>query len=302
MNKKKTVLGIALLFTLVTGVFFLLTQLPNILFYLDNSQVKELFDFTLIWIILAVCMTLTLYILNRKQGLSLKDAFQNNIIRKTTGILTITNGLLHLPTVITVLISDLQWLEEDNYEFDKLCITPIVAYSVILLVIICQILFGLYLLRCHKQNASSEEERKSILGISLLFSLFAGIFSMLNNNGKLLSLRNIVWLIILIAVLAVLYILNRKQGKRLIELFKNNVIRKSTGALIIISGMFILPMAVLSLRNTIELYKTHPLNMGILNSNMLNNAIMQLVLISLLIIFGVYLLSKKAALRDNGGA
>ena len=268
---------------------FLLTQLSQILF-VDGS-----IGYTLVCFLWTACIATVLYILNRKQSQNLKDASKNNLIRKCTGVLTIINGLMYLPTVIWVLITDLQSLDKYNNKFAD---NDFAAYAVILLVIICQVIFGLYLLRCRKQNASSEEDRNSILGISLLFSLFAGIFSILNYNPEYFVWKDIVWFVLFIAILTFLYLSNRKQGPKSKELFKKPIIRKSAGALIIINGSLMLPDAIILTVMRIITYKQYSDLKGMSYSNPLHNSIF-LPLLQILI--GIYLLKSRKQISEVGG-
>ena len=310
MNEKKTVLGIALLFAAMTGLLSVLAQLPSLILYRDITGGKAIIHYTLVLLILAVCITLTLYILNRKQGQSLKEMFKDNVIRKSTGVLSIIIGLIYSSTVIQLLISSL--CSYIKYK-SELVHTSVVIDSVNVLLVIILVLFGVYLLRSRNCTVHDDGDVKKILGITLQFTFISGIFSFILILSRMLGEPNIFFYLVQLAVTVciplTLYLIFTKKNRFTTDDLNDNSIRHSVGALVVIDGTFKLAPAIISLiSGVMEYYSVDKtLNADILVpiiSRLIQKRLLAQISITLLILqilLGVSMLRSRKRKENNEG-
>lgn len=307
MSEKKTVLGLALVFTVMTGLLAVLRLFPSLIVYRNSIKENDILIFTLLFIVLPLCLTIIFYILNIKQGQGLKRIFKNHIVRKTVGILAITTALLNFPITTLPLISSLRSLKRMNDEF---VITSTVLESLNMLLIIVLLLFGVYLLMKRSRNKMDSEETKRIMGIPLLYTFITGIASLISLFFRMFGKTNIVYNLIQIAVNIciplILYLIFTKRLKYNLEALKDNTISHSVGALLVIAGIFrLVPQIigfVLYFFTYYSLYKTSPDIIFNLAQNNLNYEII-ITLMLAQISYGRHLLryEKKAENTEAEG-
>jgi len=96
---------------------------------------------------------LVLYILNKKQSQSFVSIFNNNTIRKATGVLVLIEGLISLSININSVINTI-WLRGfmggNEFHFAQSITLSIVGFIIIAI----QILLGIYLLRSNKEKTA----------------------------------------------------------------------------------------------------------------------------------------------------
>lgn len=153
-----------------------------------------------------------------------------------------------------------------------------------------------------------EKETGIVLGIALFFMAASGAFSFLMKIAGMISfgfakhLRLYsLWFIVVAGAAAVLYMLYRRQNLGLDELIKNNIIRRATGALVIIDSLIKLSTSIITYICNVISYKSLSPDMGVVIyssvlKSILNDRAVTAILI-LQIIFGVYLL--RLHKKDN---
>lgn len=146
----KVVLGIAFLGTIMSGSFSLLDRLTVI--FLGNSLVQGLGIFcarSSLWFIIVVGIIVILYNLNKKHNQRLSDMLQDKTISVTSGVLVGISGLIHLSSYLPVILSIISSLKILR---SGALIRNIIINSVCFLIDLCQILFGVYMLKYFKSK------------------------------------------------------------------------------------------------------------------------------------------------------
>ena len=239
-------LGLALVFTAMTGLLAVLRLFPSLIVYRNFIKEKDILLFTLLFIFLPLCLTLTFFILNRKQGQGITQIFKDYVVRKTVGILAIATALLNFPITTLPLISSLRSLKRLNDEF---VITSTILELVNMLLIIVLLLLGVYLLMKRSRKKLDSEIIKKIMGIALLYTFITGIASLLILLLQMYGKRNITYYLVQIAVNIciplTLYLVFTKKMKYTTDDLSDNTIGHSVGALLVIAGIFKLVPAII---------------------------------------------------------
>jgi|GEM_PF-2203425 len=248
-EETKSVLGIAYLYTTITAICAIISYVFT-LFYssIDKYSITAcllLFGFyAVIWFVL--------YKLNKKQNQGFGDIFKDNTVRKTTGVLITINVLISLLVAIPAVTNAISQIISNN--IDASVIPTIISFAFILF----QILIGVYLLKYTRKD-NGQYITKTVIGSAYLFTSITTAFALV--RAVLLSiiyhdtLNEYFFLrfVPLAAILVVLFILNKKQDQSFVSAFQDNTVRKSTGVLILISGLISLSNEINSVINTIWL-------------------------------------------------
>ncbi len=146
--KSETVIGIAFLYSIINFVFSLVEKLSQAT--ISQHSLDEYFS---LWFVPYVIILLVLYILNNKQSQSFISIFNNNTIRKATGVLVLIEGLISLSLLINTVINSI-WLRSFIGVNGYLLVQSITRSIVGFLIVVIQILFGIYLLRFNKEKTA----------------------------------------------------------------------------------------------------------------------------------------------------
>ena len=142
----KTVIGIAFCNTLISAVFKLVTSLTQALISRDSLNVQFL-----LWLGPVAVILIVLWFLNIKHKQSLISAFRDRAVRKATGALLIINGLLSIAAILNSVINTL-WIN-DSIGISDYRMNSSITWSIVKFIIVaCQIVLGLYLLRAGKKS------------------------------------------------------------------------------------------------------------------------------------------------------
>jgi len=148
-DETKSILGIACLYVSITAMFSLLGKLVSV-FSAGNPQGFVYFlNGSILWIAVAGVTVYVLYSLNARQKQGYAAMLNNPTIRKTSGVLVAITGLFALADSLPLFVKSIVYLsslETMMGNTDALFSTTI-AEAVGLLIVICQILFGIYLLK-----------------------------------------------------------------------------------------------------------------------------------------------------------
>lgn len=133
---RKTIFGIAFLFTLVTSIFSLLERLAKMgNSHSNQGQAYWFIYFYGLWIVVTGAIIVFLLIYNRKLKQNIKSIIAVQVIKKGAGILVVIDGLTGLSIILI-----------PGYS---------IVYIVLLCIRLCQIIVGLVLIKYDKKGANS---------------------------------------------------------------------------------------------------------------------------------------------------
>ena len=155
----KIILGISFLFTTIICVFSLLGKLTII--FSSNNLLEGLYVFcnrSSLWIVIVLGIIAVLYRLNHKQSQDVFTMLRDTTIRKTSSVLVIIDGLINLSGFLPVILSIKSSLEilKGNSSNNIGNLNKIIVIDFIsLAIVICQILFGIYLLKYYESKKNN---------------------------------------------------------------------------------------------------------------------------------------------------
>jgi hypothetical protein len=293
-EESKSIFGVAYLYIIISSVLRLLSCLN--IFADAGSQIADLLLSQIVWFLITVAIIIVLYSLNKKQNQSLLSLLRDNTVRKTTGILILTSGLLSLSVYISPIVSIVSMLNVGGNN----SIVAITALS--FLIILCEIFIGIYMV-IYKDKTNEEYSAKEVLGIAFLYSAANTAFSLAPKLSSLIksssgiNVYNLLWYIFAAAILAFLYRLNRRQKQGLVTAFQNETVRKSTGALILTGGLISASNLINSVRSIYSLIGSDYGTDNYIHSSIVTESI-SFVIVFIQIAFGIYLLEKS---KPGGG-
>lgn len=285
MDESNRFLGIAYLYTVIIAVFSIVSSLLLFLYSaIDKYTIKalslEFLVFIAIWCVL--------YMLNRTRHLSFGTLSKDIIVRKSTGSVIIINGLtsifIYFSQVVHAIYSII------SRKIDESLVPTLVYLSLIS----CQIFVGLFLLK-RKSTSYEKNSAGTIIGITYLYTLITVAFSLISNlvririNHTSLNRYSLLWLLCIVAMIIVLYLLNKKQNQNLAFVFYNDTVRRSAGILIIISGIIALSVLLNSVINILWLMNSNPVGSKYAVSNIALSVI-KLFIIACQVGLGAHLL------------
>lgn len=138
-DEMKTIAGVALLFTIITSVFYILENIVEIRFYY-HMGINWTFYTNFLWLIVAVAIISYMIIYNRKLNQSIEAIIRNEVIRKGTGLLFLINGLISLSINLP-----------PSFELIK---TGQLYFVISTLLLLCMIIVGLFLTLYNKKIVS----------------------------------------------------------------------------------------------------------------------------------------------------
>lgn len=287
-EESKIVFGVGCFYAIITTVFLLISILS--IFLYSESQVGQAILSEAIWAAVDIVIIIVLIRLAKKQNQGIASTFRDYTVRKTAGLLILTGGLVTITTYIPAGINVVSLVIKNAYD-------PSVLPNIITCIIpLLQILVGIYLL-IHKSKQGGEYTAKTVFGIAFLFNVITLALSLirelLTNINSSNSSSAYYWLRLfcIAVILLVLYRLNRKQNQRFAAMFEDGIIRKSTGVLILITGVMSLPSLYSSVTNIFAM-----INM-VGGTNRIQSNIIQIVvrfiIVACQIAFGIYLVKKS---------
>lgn len=151
----KTV-GIALLFTTITSIFSLLNRLAALI-VTSRDSVGNYFKSNILWfaVVAAIISILAAYY-KKSNEKGFLYILQNEDIRITTGVLISIQGLISLAGTLPAHINTLQFLLKTmNIPMNVTNGRTITTMVVSVILIICQVLLGVYLARFFKSKVNA---------------------------------------------------------------------------------------------------------------------------------------------------
>jgi hypothetical protein len=154
-----TVLGSALLFTVITSIGSLPSRLSTLI--LTNGRLiggpNSFVNNNILWIIVvAIIIILLIAYIKKSNETSCLHVLQNENIRLTTGVLVAIDGLVNLSSLLPTYIIIIQsLLKIPHYVGDGMEVlsSKIITVDVITVaIILLQIFFGIYLVKCYKKK------------------------------------------------------------------------------------------------------------------------------------------------------
>jgi hypothetical protein len=156
----KTILGIALLYTIVTSILSFLSRLNAFLMQDGFEKATNLFlQRNALWIIVVtgVIIILSVYTKKLKQKFY-SDVLQNRIIRLTTGVLIALEGLINLSSILPICIMSvnlsIQVSQQAGESMEGIITKSIMSNAISVIIIIFQILIGIYLVKFYEKKTN----------------------------------------------------------------------------------------------------------------------------------------------------
>ena len=159
-NEIKTALGIALLFTIITSIFALPNKLSALQITNDGfiTSIDRFININLLWIIVVAIIIILLIIYFKKTNQNIHlEVFQNQHVCLVTGVLVSLQGLVTFAGVFPTYIMSIQTaFKMTNLDGNSIAIAmvrnTIIIDIVSMIAIICQIIFGVYLVMHNRKN------------------------------------------------------------------------------------------------------------------------------------------------------
>jgi len=247
-EESKSIFGVAYLCIMITAILRLVSGFTECI--VAGNRFGEFFKSQLVWLVVATVMIFALYRLNKKQNQSAVTPFRDNTDRKAAGILILISGLLSLSAYVYSIANAVSLVREGKSD------STVMLIFVSFIFILCLMLIGIYMLKC-KGKVGENFSSKTALGIAFLYTAINTAFSLVSKLSQLISSSKginayyFLWYIITAAILAVLYVLNKKQNQDLISAFQDEIIRKSAGVLILTGGLISMPDLINKSKNII---------------------------------------------------
>lgn len=154
----KNILGITLLYTIVTGILSFLSRL-NVFLTRDNfGKVANLFlRRNGLWIIVVAGIIIILSVYTKKLNQKFfSDILQNRSIRLIAGVLIALEGLINLSSLLPICImsvrSSIQVSQQLGESMEGIITKTILSNVISVVVILFQILVGIYLVKFYKKK------------------------------------------------------------------------------------------------------------------------------------------------------
>jgi hypothetical protein len=159
-NFKTTVVGVSLLFVIITSALSLVDLLlaPIIFKGVMTYNFQSFLLKNILWIITAGAIIIVLTSYAKKLGIQYySDLIKDTVIRKTTGLLIMLEGLIDLSNTIPASISSItsstrsaQLIGRKGGEMAARVVTSNILYIAIILL---QIFLGIWLIKLYKEKA-----------------------------------------------------------------------------------------------------------------------------------------------------
>ncbi|KPU45933.1 hypothetical protein OXPF_04010 [Oxobacter pfennigii] len=256
-NRKQVniILSIAYLFTVITCIFlFISRSMENIYYsvYLGQDRIgnaiKAFLFSNIIMIIAASIITIILRVKIKKSNqIDYFDIKEKEQIHLITGILVVIQGLTNLsyllPSFITRALGLIKSQPQDVRNILMLR-NAIIGDSISVIIILCQLFLGIYLVKYIKKKQTDIAMLRSVLlytVITSIFSLFdrlSVLISGLGDEVRVFSINNILWAVIIVISIIMLILKIRKSNQTgYLSILENGDICMAAGVLIIVHGL-----------------------------------------------------------------
>lgn len=157
-KENKIILGIGFLFTIITGLFSFLGRL-TIIFTSDSlKQGLSVFLWrSSLWLVIIAAIIIILYRLNKKLNQDIYTMLSDRFLRRATAILVIIDGVIKLAGLLPINFMSIKSTIEAATQAGFYAANGIIAKSILsngtsIIVLLIQIIFGIYILRYHKKQ------------------------------------------------------------------------------------------------------------------------------------------------------
>lgn len=154
----KTILGIALLYTIITSMLSLLSRLTIFITQDGFKNATNLFlQRNALWIIVVAGIIIILRMYTKKLNQKFySDILQNRIIRLITGALIIFEGLINLSSLLPICIMSvklsIQVSQQVGTSMEEIITKSITSNIISVVIILAQILVGIYLIKFYEKK------------------------------------------------------------------------------------------------------------------------------------------------------
>ena len=157
-KENRMIFGLGFLFTIITGFFSFLGRL-TIIFTSDSlNQGVSLFLWrSSLWIVFIAGIIIILYRLNKKLNQDIYTMLSDRFIRMATAILVIIDGLIKLAGLLPInfmrIKSTIEVATQAGFYAKGIIAKSIISNCTSIIVLLIQIIFGIYILRYHKKQS-----------------------------------------------------------------------------------------------------------------------------------------------------
>lgn len=154
----KTIMGIALLYTMITSISLLLSRLT---IFISQDHLEKTIDLFLqryaLWIIVVIGTIVILNVYSKKLNQkSYSNILENRVVRLTTGVLVSLDGLINLSSLLPLYTmnvkSSIQLSNETRVTIEAMVTKLLMSNLLSLVIILCQIFVGIYLVKYYKKK------------------------------------------------------------------------------------------------------------------------------------------------------
>ncbi|WP_411676205.1 hypothetical protein [Caproicibacter sp.] len=157
-ERVKAILGISLLYIIVTSIFSLINKICSILISQNVAGVKirSFLYGNLLWVMTAAIIIIALILYLKKLNEGLHSLLENSLIRITAGLLVALEGIIRLSIAIPLYVASIQSAIQTSHMMQQSMqrmLTEVISLDVVsVLIFICQIFAGFYLIKFHKNK------------------------------------------------------------------------------------------------------------------------------------------------------
>ena len=159
----KTILDIALLYTVITSIFSLLNKLSTLIVPQGTfvERIRLFLQRNTLWIIvvITVIIILSIYIKKSNQKVSTNIA-DNSIVGLVTGAFVVLEGLFNLSSSLPLNILSVEsFIQASQYidvsldgSVERMILQAVISNALSVVIILCQIILGIYLIKVYKKR------------------------------------------------------------------------------------------------------------------------------------------------------
>lgn len=153
------VLGVTLLYTIITGIFSLLSIITELTTEIQvgfKTAISLFIEKSSLWVIIIAAIIVILSIYGKKTDENFYfDITHDTLVRLIVGVLVMLNGIFTLSSSLLSNIVNIQASLKIMQQFGsvmekRILVDNIIVDIIYLLIILCQILFGVYLIKHRK--------------------------------------------------------------------------------------------------------------------------------------------------------
>ncbi|GEM_PF-5320844 len=148
----KIIVGISLLYTIITSIFSLLSRFITVFLIQDGfkNAIVLFLKRNILWLIVVTGILVVLIVYTKKLNIKYNfDVFKNRIIRSIVGVLIALEGLINLSSSLPICIasvkSSIQVSQQVGKIMEGIITKSIISNVIILAIILCQVFIGVYL-------------------------------------------------------------------------------------------------------------------------------------------------------------